>query len=191
MATSLHFGPEWMRKAPAKSASSTSISASTRSESPSGRAAPGTGAGAGGAVGSGASLSSSTASLSGGGTATRRNPSLGNLSSAASGAALPALTSPGAFSFAAAAAGGNGTGAAGAPAHGTTGSGMDKEEALSYSHLSLYSSDERTAPKSPLVASPSDANGVGKKKVSGHATAQSLFIADSSLFAHRSPLQAR
>ncbi|PWN40142.1 hypothetical protein IE81DRAFT_342905 [Ceraceosorus guamensis] len=138
MATSLHFGPEWMRRGPGKSASNANASQANGN-------APGSGGGGGGGGGaentsnrsvSPGRPSSNTSATSAGAaatavgngplgalgslpTSTRRNPSLGNLSHAAPsslssqsgpGSTLgsPAVSSPGLFSFAAAAAGGGG-----------------------------------------------------------------------------------
>jgi hypothetical protein len=187
MATSLHFGPEWMRKAPAKQQSASSgtatpgaAPAAARSESPSGRAPAPT----------------ALPGVPGGSAAARRNPSLGNLSAMGSLGSVQspgAVTSPGAFSFAAAAAGGaaaaGASSAASTPGVGASatspaaapddGAGKDAASALSRERLlSLYSSDARTAlaagagaPKSPLLgaeagAMPSSvAAPVSKKKV--------------------------
>ncbi|PWN53814.1 hypothetical protein IE53DRAFT_366017 [Violaceomyces palustris] len=156
MATSMQFGPEWMRKAPAKNSAppNGSQSAAQNSVSPSRNEAPGP-----------VAPSSQTS-------AGKRNPSLGNLASLNGPAPVtsPTISSPGAFSFAAAAGGGATSAISDRPHQTSTQlpSGGDgdlnsvvKDPNQKYSReklLSLYSNDR--GPKTSLD-SPSDNNSVG------------------------------
>lgn len=175
MATSMQFGPEWMRKAPTKSNSNSAPGKEGAVPAPTGRSDSGAAAPTGNSWGA------------------KRNGSLTGPAPVAS----PTVTSPGAFSFAAAAGGAAAAAAAAAnqdraPGTSVLGDGdahptslsngaVAKDKQSREKLLSLYSSDRGA--KSPTSEIASGENGLASDKL-GSAARKKVSVSISPSFFH-------